>query len=333
MRGARTRRFLLFAAAGLAVTVASACSSGASGTTSQSDGPELSTVNLYTLDSPDTVPVWLAQQEGYFKQVGLTVNIVTIAGSGAAIPDIAAHTADFTQLNYVTAFAEEAAHPQLGIKIIADDEQAAPNTNVIMVSKGSKITSVADLKGKVVAFPSAGLDLAALALDEQLRGYGIKSSAYTVQALGFADMLSPLARGSIGGAFEIQPFITIAEASTGSKPLIDLMTGPMANFPVLGWATDSSFMQKYPKTVAAFQKAVEKGQQLAASDPTLVRKILPAHIKGLPASIANVMALQTYNTTLSTTRLRRVVDLMQQFGDLPSDFDLNSMIVPLPSGS
>jgi NitT/TauT family transport system substrate-binding protein len=288
---------------------------------------------LYTLDSPDTVPVWLAQQEGYFKQVGLTVNIVTIAGSGAAIPDIAAHTADFTQLNYVTAFAEEAAHPQLGIKIIADDEQAAPNTNVIMVSKSSKIATVADLRGKTVAFPSAGLDLAALALDEQLRGYNIKSSAYSVKALGFANMLSPLARGSIGAAFEIQPFITIAEASTGAKPLIDLMTGPMANFPVLGWATDSSFMQKYPRTVAAFQKAVEKGQQLAASDPTLVRKILPEHIKGLPASIANVMALQTYNTTLSATRLQRVVDLMQQFGDLPSDFNLNSMLVPLPSGS
>jgi NitT/TauT family transport system substrate-binding protein len=208
-----------------------------------------------------------------------------------------------------------------------------PNTNVLMISKGSKITSVAGLKGKLVAFPSAAFDLGALALDEQLRGYGIKPSAYTVDQLGFPDMLSPLARGSIAAAFEIQPFITIAEASTGAKPLIDLMTGPMANFPVLGWATDESFMQKYPKTVTAFQKAVEKGQQLAASDPTLVRKILPEHIKGLPASIANVMALQTYNTTLSATRLQRVVDLMQQFGDLPSNFNLNSMLVPLPSGS
>jgi NitT/TauT family transport system substrate-binding protein len=333
MRGPRTHRFALFSAAALAVTVVSACSSGAASTTDSSQGPELSTVNVYALDSPDTAPVWLAQQEGYFKQVGLTVNIVTIPGSGAAIPYVASHTADFTQLNYVTAFGSEAKDPKLGIKIIADDEQAAPNTNVLMVAKGSKITSVAQLKGKVISFPSAGLGLAQLALDEQLRGYGIKPSSFTGEPISFADMISPLARGSLSAAFEIQPFITISEASIGAKPLIDLMTGPMANFPVLGWETDASFMAKYPKTVAAFQKAVEKGQQLAASDPQLVRKILPEHIKGLSASIANVMALQTYNTTLSTTRLRRVVDLMQQFGYLPSNFNLNSMIVPLPSGS
>jgi NitT/TauT family transport system substrate-binding protein len=329
MRAPRPHKFLLFVAATLAVTVTGACSSGSPGTTSQ-QGPELSTVNLYTIDSPDTAPVWLAQQEGYFKQEGLTVKIVYVQGTGAVIAPIAARTADFAQMNYVTAFAEEAKNPQLGIKIIADDEQAAPNTNVIMVPKGSKITSVAGLKGKTVAFPSAGLDLGALALDDQLRGYGVKPDAYTVEAMGFSNMIAPLARGAISAAFSIQPFITIMESSTGAKPLIDLMSGPMANFPVLGWATDSSFLQKYPRTVAAFQKAVEKGQQLAASDPTLVRKLLPKYINGMSSSIANVMALQTYNTTLSATRLQRVVDLMQQFGDLPKNFDMNSMLVPMP---
>jgi len=333
MRGPHSQRFPLFVAAALAVAVASACSSGSAGTTTNQQGPELSTVNLYTIDSPDTAPVWLAQQQGYFKQVGLNVKIVYVQGSGAVVPDLAAHTADFAQMNYVTAFAEEAAHPQLGIRIVADDEQAAPNTNVLMVPKSSKITSVAGLKGKTVAFPSASLDLGMLALDEQLRGYGIKPSSYTVEGMGFPNMISPLARGEITAAFSIQPFITIMESSAGAKPLIDLMTGPMASFPVLGWATTSYFQQKYPRTVAAFQRALEKGQQLAASDPALVRKLLPKYITSMSSTIANVMALQTYNTTLSATRLQRVVDLMQQFGDLPASFNVKSMLVPLPSGA
>jgi NitT/TauT family transport system substrate-binding protein len=283
--------------------------------------------------SADEAPVWLAEQDGFFKQEGLTVNIVYAASSGAIIPSIAAHTADFTQLNYVTIFAEEAKSPQLGIRVIADDDQAAPNTSVVMVSKSSKLTSVAQLKGKTVAFPSASVDDGSLALDEQLRGYGIKPSAYTVVPISFADMLSPLTQGEVNAAFEVPPFITVAEAKAGAKPLIDLMSGPMAGFPSTGWATDASFLAKYPKTVAAFQRAIEKGQQVAASDPALVRKILPAHIKGLSASLASVMALQTYNTTLSATRLQRVVDVMQQFGYLPSSFNLNSVLVPLPSGS
>jgi NitT/TauT family transport system substrate-binding protein len=334
MRGTRAHRFLLVGAAGLAVALASACSSGAaSDSPSSSAGPELSTVNLYMTSSADEAPVWLAEQDGFFKQEGLTVNIVYAASSGAIIPSIAAHTADFTQLNYVTIFAEEAKSPQLGIRVIADDDQAAPNTSVVMVSKSSKLTSVAQLKGKTVAFPSASVDDGSLALDEQLRGYGIKPSAYTVVPISFADMLSPLTQGEVNAAFEVPPFITVAEAKAGAKPLIDLMSGPMAGFPSTGWATDASFLAKYPKTVAAFQRAIEKGQQVAASDPALVRKILPAHIKGLSASLASVMALQTYNTTLSATRLQRVVDVMQQFGYLPSSFNLNSMLVPLPSGS
>jgi NitT/TauT family transport system substrate-binding protein len=333
MRGPRTHRFALFSAAALAVAVVSACSSGAASTTDSSQGPELTNVNLYTLDSPDTAPVWLAQQKGYFKQEGLNVKIVYVAGSSAVVPALAAHTADFVQMNYVTAFEDEHLHPSLDIKYIADDEQAAPDTNMIMVPKSSKITSVADLEGKTIAFPSTGLALAGLALDEQLRGYGIKAGDFTIEQMAFPNMISALARGEVDAAFAIPPFITVEESSTGAKPLVDLMTGPMASFPVLGWATDSSFLKKYPRTVAAFQRAVEKGQQLAASDPELVRTLLPKYITSLKASLANVIALQTYNTTLSSTRLQRVVDLMQQFGYLPKDFNVDSMIVPLPSGS
>jgi NitT/TauT family transport system substrate-binding protein len=335
MRGARTHRFLLLVVAGVVVTVASACSSSGSSTggTTSSSGPELSTVNLYTVDTPDTAPFWLAEKEGYFKQEGLNVKVVYVQGSGAAIPDIAAHTADFVQLNYVTAFAAEAKDPNLGIKIIADDEQAAPNTNILVVPKDSKITSVAQLAGKKIAFPSASLDIGMLALDEQLRGYGVKPSDYTPEPLSFADMLAPLARGEVDAAFSIQPFITIMESKIGAKPLTDLMSGPTAGEEVTGWFTDSAFAQKYPKTVAAFQTAIEKGQQLAASDTEAVRQLLPANIKGASASISNMEALQTYNTTISVTRLQRLVDLMQEFGYLPKTFNVSSMIVPLPSGS
>jgi NitT/TauT family transport system substrate-binding protein len=194
MRGPRTHRFALFSAAALAVAVVSACSSGAASTTDSSQGPELTNVNLYTLDSPDTAPVWLAQQKGYFKQEGLNVKIVYVAGSSAVVPALAAHTADFVQMNYVTAFEDEHLHPSLDIKYIADDEQAAPDTNMIMVPKNSKITSVADLKGKTIAFPSTGLALAGLALDEQLRGYGIKAGDFTIEQMAFANAISPLAR-------------------------------------------------------------------------------------------------------------------------------------------
>jgi NitT/TauT family transport system substrate-binding protein len=64
-----------------------------------------------------------------------------------------------------------------------------------------------------------------------------------------------------------------------------------------------------------------------------VRKLLPSYIKGLTPPIANVMALGTFNTTLSLTRMERVADVMEQYNVLPSGFDVKSMYYPLPSDS
>jgi hypothetical protein len=46
-------------------------------------------------------------------------------------------------------------------------------------------------------------------------------------------------------------------------------------------------------------------------------------------TIANVINLPTYNTTLSLTRLERVADVMEQVGALPKNFDVKTMYDPL----
>lgn len=335
MRGPHIHRRLLFSAAALLAAGVAACSSGSAatsgGTTGQ--GPEVSTVTVYSLDTPDTVPVWIAQQDGFFKQEGLTVKLSYVAGTADTQAGLAAHTVDFALENYVSAFSEEAQHPQLGLKIIAEDEQQGPNTQALMVAKNSKITSLAGLKGKIIAFPSPGFGLGTLELDEEIKGYGLGPNSYTQDAMGFPNMITPLARGEIGAAYSIQPFITIMETTIGARALDDLNSGADNDLPSVGWGTSEFFLQHDPRTVAAFQRAIEKGQQVAAADPALVRKLLTTKISGMTTQIANVIALQTFLTTLSATRLQRVVDVMDQFGALPKNFNVKSMIVPLPPGA
>jgi len=272
-------------------------------------------------------------QDGFFKQEGLTVKINYTSGSAAQFSAMAAHTVDFTQQAYVTMFNEEAKNPQINMRVIAEDSLSAPNTNAIMVPADSKIKTLAQLKGKTIAFSSPGFALAELALDEQLKGYGLGPTSYTEQTLAFGSMIEPLTRGQVDAAFSVQPYITQMETQAGAHELADVMTGPMLNFPQLGWTTTAYFEQHYPRTVAAFQRAIEKGQQAAASNPALVRQALPAEIKGMTAQIANVIPLPTYVTTLSQARMQRVASVMEQFGIVPKSFDVSSMIIPLPSGS
>jgi len=335
MRGRHIHRFSTFLAVGMAAAGLAACSSGSSGSssTATSSGAALTTITVDARLSSDSPPLWIAEQEGFFKQQGLAVNVSYPEGTSAEFAGLAAHTVDFAQAAYVNVFAEEKKDPSIGMRVVAEDDQTAPNTSVIMVPDNSKVTALPDLKGKVIAFSSPGVSLASLALDEQLKGYGLGPKSYTEDTLGYSEMEEPLERGQVAAAFSIPPYITKLESQVGAHELVDLMTGPMLNFPQLGWITTASFAQQHPQTVTAFQRAIEKAQQLAASNPTLVRELIAEKITGVTTQLANVMALPTYNTTLSLARMQRVVTVMEQFGILPATFNFQSMLIYPPSGS
>ena len=332
MRRPRFSRLLVFVAAGVTAAGLAACSSGSTNTTAGSgtasgSGPEKTTITVDATDSPDAGPLWIAANDGLFKQQGLTVKINYVPGTAAAFPAQAAHTVDFAEQNYVSFFSENQSKPQLGLRIIAPDEQAAPNTNVIMVPKNSPIKTAADLKGKKVAFPSPGVNLSNLGVEEQFQGYGINPPTdFNDVIVGFPNMMAALKSGEVDAAFAIPPFITVMETQIGAHQLIDLMTGPLNNIPSTGWTTTTYEEQHYPKTVAAFQRAILAAQQMAASKPNLVRSLLPSKVKNMTTKLANIISMQTYVPTLSETGIQRVANVMEQFGVLKTKVDVAQLI-------
>ncbi len=333
MRRSRFHKLTLFTTVALTAAVVGACSSSpgtASGTTGS--GPELKNITIDALEIPDGVTLKIAEEKGFFKQQGLNVTVDTIAASPAATPGLLAHTVDFSMENYVGMFQEEAQNPALQLRVVADDVQAAPGVFELMVPKGSKIKSPAQLAGKTIAFPGPGLSIGALGVDALLSSYHVSTTSYKSVAIPFPDMPTAMATGRFDAAFVVEPFVTIMETA-GARPLADVMTGPLLNFPVSGWGTTAWFAQHYPKTVAAFQRAIVEAQQLAATNQPLVRKMLPDYIQGLKPQIANVMTLGTFNTTLSLSRLQRVSDVMAQYKDVPANFNVKPMLINLPSGS
>ena len=333
MTGRRAHGHSLLAAA-LLIAAVSACSSGSSSGNSSGQGPELTHITVGALEIPDAVTLKIAQQDGFFKQQGLTVSTIPIQAGGQAIPALLGHTMDFANLDYVSTYVAENNTPALQLHVVADDLQAAPGEWAIMVPKNSKITSPAELKGTTMATPdpAGAISIGTLSTDALLNPYHLTLKNITTVTTAFPNEPEALARGQVASAFAVEPFVTIMEAA-GGRALADLMTGPMANLPISDYVAPGWFVQRYPRTVAAFQRAIVKAQRIAASNTPLVRKLLPTYIQGLTPQIANVMALGTFNTTLSLTRMQRVADLMEEFHELPANFNVKSMYYPLPSGT
>ena len=328
------QRALVLAIAGLAVGV-TACSSGSSATTggSASGGatgaPELSTITIGAVLSADTVPLQIAKDKGFFKQQGLNVKIVPEASTNATAAGLLSHTMDFGDQNYIGMLEQQKTVPGLSQRVVADDTQASMDNDVLIVGKSSKLTSIAQLKGKKVSIPALGTNFAAVALDVLMKPYNMTSADYTTVVVPFANAAQALARNEVDAAFVIEPFITTAEAAAGDRVLVDMTTGALSDFPITCWVTSASFAQQDPKTVAAFQRAMASALQVAATNPSYVRSELPKLIPTMKPTIANVINLPTYNTTLSLTRLERVADVMKQVGALPKNFDVKSMYDPL----
>lgn len=329
---------VIFATTALATAVA-ACSSGSSSQTSNNNGNSgaLTTVTVAAPDIASSVPLQIAQSQGLFKAEGLNVKVETVANSNVTTGPLLAGTLDFTSENWVGMYIQEKNNPKLGLKVIADNFQATDNIAAIVVPKGSTITSVKQLVGKTIALPGTGTSIGPLSVDVLLNSYGIKATAtnpqYKTAVEPFPTMPAALAQGKVDAAWVTEPFVTVAEEA-GAHVLAYTYSGALKNFPIGPWATTESFAEKNPKVVKEFTAAITKAQQLAASDPALVRKEEPIWIPTLSSKIADVMAQGTYDTTVSLTTLQRVADVMENYGFLDPSYNAQlKSFITLPAGA
>jgi NitT/TauT family transport system substrate-binding protein len=318
---------------GTASTTASGNASASSSASAAVTGaPEKPNITIGVLPSADSVTVQIAEDKGFFKQQGLNVTVQTETTTNAGTTGLLSHTMDFTTENYVGMFAQEQAVKGLNLKIVADNSQTSPGLYVMLVAKDSPFKTLADLKGKKVGFPAKGFNFGSMAADILMSPYHMSTADFTTVQVPFASAMQALATHQVDAIFTTEPFITTSEAAAGDRVLVDMLSGPLAGFPTACWGTTASYVQQYPKTVAAFQRAMAEATQVASTNTSYVRSELPKFIKTMKPGIANVITLPTYNTTLTLARMQRVASVIERLKHLPANFPVNSMFYP-PAGS
>jgi NitT/TauT family transport system substrate-binding protein len=324
---------LRFSAVALGVAVAlvlTGCggSSDSASPSAGANGLEKSTIKVGAIPIPDSVSLYIAINKGYFKQEGLTVEAVPITGGAAAMPQLLSGALDATLQNYVSGLVAFSQGKK--IKLVADASQGAPNTFNIMVPKDSPIKTVADLKGKTVAVNTLG-NIATLAVETQLKVAGLTKADVNYKEVPFPDMGNALNTGLADAGWMVEPFITTTQTTLGFRKLADTMTGQTENFPISGWSVTEEWSQKYPKTLAAFQRAIAKALRDVSTDRKELEKALPTYTK-IDAKTASVITPLAYPTELTANRLQKVADLLLEYQYIKTPIDVKSVIVAPPAG-
>jgi NitT/TauT family transport system substrate-binding protein len=333
-RGLRSRLPLVATALTLVTALSSCGLLGGSDdeSDSQSGGNgnlEKTDLKLSIMKTTDLAPFHLAMKEGYFEDEGLNIEFVDSVSGGESVNRLVAGEVDIAYSSWTPFFLAEsrgAAQNSGGIKLVADASSAGPNSCVVVALPTSPVKSVKEMANKRVAVTATGT-ISDLLTMSTLKTNNVDWRNIEWVNTPFPQTWERLAAKDVDAAFVTEPFITQTQQKAGAVPIFDTATGPTADFPTAGWGSVGDFAKENPNTIAAFQRAMQRGTNLALEDRSLVEPML-VEFSGVDEETAKIATLLTFQSKLDVSRIQRVPDLMLEFGVIPTALDVSQMIVP-----
>lgn len=178
-------------------------------------------VNVGVIGLTDEVPLYLAMEKGYLKELGIEVKLQNFAGSAEAFPVLAAGHLDILVGGGITIGLFNGVARGLPIIMVASTATLTPghDPDVVMVRPDlkDKIRTVADLKGRKIALNLAtSPNLYQLA--KTLESAGLTLKDVEVVTIPFPDMGLALEKKAVEAVITVEPFVTFVEAKgQGSK--------------------------------------------------------------------------------------------------------------------
>jgi NitT/TauT family transport system substrate-binding protein len=288
------------------------------------NGLEKQTVTVAALPVVDTAGLHIAIQQKFFAAEGLRVQVKPVAQSIQALPALKTGQVDvIAGGNYVT-FLQAHAKRTLDLRILAAGAAVAPRFMAVRTMPGSPIRQPRDLQGKTVAVNILN-NIQSLTLNEILKANNVDPATVEYRAIPFPQMGAALQKGQVDAVHTAEPFGTDIERKLDARLVLDGGAGPVAGLPVSGYLTTRRFVSRYPKTAAAFQRAIGKAQRLATGDRTKVDQILPSYAH-LDAKTASALHPPAFPAFVDAGSMQRLADLMLRNGLLTTAIDAKSLI-------
>jgi NitT/TauT family transport system substrate-binding protein len=243
---------------------------------------EETTLRLALLPILEAIPMHVAQQEGYFAEEGLKVEIIPVSSAAERDQVIAAGQADGMVNDLVSTLLYNQETPQIQIVSFAQSATSEVPQYRILASGESGLSSVADLKGVEIGISEGSV--INYITDRILHAEGFtQEEIKTIAVPKIPDRLSLLDSGELKAATLPDPFGTLAIQS-GASLIIDDSSYPQFGNSEISFRKE--FIDENPEAVRGFLKALDKAIAVVNADPTkyedllVEQKLIPAPLVG-----------------------------------------------------
>jgi NitT/TauT family transport system substrate-binding protein len=262
--------------------------------------------------APGAAALYIAEDNGLFAKAGLDVRIESSVSASDVVPDLVNGSVSVALGQWTSALAAEAGGVRL--RVIAPGNSGGPGLEELVTRPGSGITRLSQLRGKVIAVNALG-GLPQALTDSVLAADGVPVTAVRYTAVPFPSMAAALAAGKVTAAFMVAPYLT--QAAGQVRVLADIDQGSKTKgIPVTGYYASQAWAASHAAQLAAFSRALARGQEAAATDPAAARQAIARHT-GVSQAVAAKMPLGAFPASVGVAGLSRVGVLMQDYGLLP----------------
>ena len=304
------------------------------GCTPEDDGEQTGetpapSIKIGTLATQDALPLWVAEEKGYFEDAGLAkVEIITFQSAQESQVAFQSGAVDALMTDIIVAANLHASGTEVTIPTVMLGADTAQGRFAVVGAPGSDFASMTELKGVPVGTASATITeyiLDKLAEEAGLAATDVKKEEVKKMPVRFQLLMS----GQLKAASLPEPFVTLAEQG-GAK--------------IIPGGDDTKAQQNLSQTILCVNAeyagdevgangidAVLEAWDMAAADinaePNSFRQTL-VDKASLPPQLADTYAVSQYPTAQQPAAedIQRVLDWMEEKGYLQSEITPEDML-------
>jgi len=324
----RFRRTAVLVASAAALTLTVSACGGDSGTTtssgSGSSGASGSAITVLRSTGSTFEPLYIAQDQGFFKDQGLDVTITPGAqDTSQNAPSIIKGEAQFAMTDS-SGFIKGAASG-LPVKIVSNLQaattKAAPSDGLVVPSDSS-ITSFADVEGKTIALPALGGTLQFICMYSAEQA-GADPTKIKFVALPLTSLVDAVKSKKVDGAYVFATFLDAAKAA-GMKA-IGQGTNALPGLPQALLFSSDDYLAKHEDVAKKFTAAVAKAVTYANANPDAVRAVDTKYTQLPPDYIKN-RTIQPFFSDIDTSSFSTIVSGMAKYKLIDKAPDASALV-------
>lgn len=297
--------------------------SDTAGTDTGASDTELTELRVAYVPAVTTLPLHVAQAQGYFEDNGIDATL-TEAANISDIPAALGRQFDIT-LGTATDLLRAGSAGVDIVQISGNTIDTEENPFVqLIVPADSGISDVTELEGKTVGSPTLS-GVIHVAVLHWLQEEGVDPSTVTGVQVPPPNLPDQLNAGQIDAAEALEPFATQLLANDNvslGDPFASIGLPLATNF----WMAQGEWARSNPDVVAGYVDALEQAVAFIESNPEEARSVLQGYTN-FPPQIAETVPLPTYDLEIRVDDLATWADVLMGLGELEGGVDPEELVL------